>query len=578
VKTEDAMIHVLTRRHEIRLARFIEPGLIVLGFFGLYLPLAYFAPVGTFGGDVFSYMDIGINGTKDVSTAFNRYFHVFLQRIFMKTAVTPLAGAQHYWAFLISATCLMVYIDARAFSRRTRFIHGLLAVALFLSIEYFGLYAGITVVDLTAMMIVMVLVTIYLFSARNGNHLKWLIALLGFFFYLAFKTKETSLPFSILCLGLGFTDGGGFNWKGFVKNMLVLLAGFLAGMAIFAAWTWIVVGDPLFGLRPSEFMAYYVNYAAGRVWYGNPESNAEWYTFLFSSTLLLPAVLYIISGFKSKDLDPAHRLIWLAPLLLLFFLDATVGNLFNLQERFAYPLMPLICLLGVQCLDFDFIDRSRERNTAAALFAVGLIGILFVHVLFVLILPSLHIEVTSFQSIVFYPFLLGCILATFFFIQHPGFKSTLLVVLFIVAMIAAPLISNYRLTFDSRANKKTETWIFYPYSAFASQIVFSPGMRMFVSTGTWTAVGQEGWAKNTDKILTIFNVYFSVHSHRDNFTYAALPPDQLDNIFSSNYTYLLLTAQDWKSVQDHSQFAALADQKYQVFTEPKNLLVLLKLR
>src|SRR5271157_1109600 len=216
------------------LLRHIEPVLVIVGSIVLYIAFAFYAPGGPLGTDVMDYINTGLNGLKVGEGSLDRYFHIFLQRIFLKVAPTPLQGVQLYWAFLITSTCVLIYICARIISQNSTPLHGLLAVALFLSIGAIAASAGDTGIDITAMFVVILIVTVYLLSARAEHRSMVLVALLGFLFYLGFKTKETTPPAGILVLGLGFNGESKFDKSLFLKNILFFFGGVLVSIVFFA--------------------------------------------------------------------------------------------------------------------------------------------------------------------------------------------------------------------------------------------------------------------------------------------------------------------------------------------------------
>jgi hypothetical protein len=175
----------------------------------------------------------------------------------------------------------MVYYNARFFTSRSNFIHGLLAVGLFLSLQYFSQTAGSAMVDLAAMFMVMVMVTIFMASIRNNHESKWLVAGLGFVFVLAFRTKETALITGLFFIGLGFSEGR-FRLKEFLTRFVYVAAGMLGGFLVFGMLNWIILGDPLVGLRISNIRDFLSSYATNVTSQSQQDAVAgNWYTAFF---------------------------------------------------------------------------------------------------------------------------------------------------------------------------------------------------------------------------------------------------------------------------------------------------------
>ncbi len=558
------------------LRRMIEPILAGVGFLGLFLSLSYLAPGGPQGSDVLGYITVGIVGSKAMGGFYNRYFHILLQRIFIKLAPTPLQGAQFYWAFLVASVCLLVYLGARLFSKRSHPLHGLIALGLFLSIAAIADSDGITQVDLTAMFVVALLVVTYLLSARVEHRSKWLIMLFGLLFYLAFKTKETTLPAGILIVGLGFITENKFNWLFFRKNFLYLLAGAAAGLVFFAIWTWLAVGDPLFGLRPSEFIDYLSSY--GQTQTGGQNGLGNWYDSFFFTTLLVPFILYLLSGLRTNDLAVTRRLVWLVPLALIILLSISIGNKWGFDPRFVFPVLPAICLLVPQLFNFELPTARRDQLAAAILFLAGLVVLVLVRLLMKFLLPKLGWNITTYVNVVLYPVLITCLLAIYYFSSRPGIKTSTVTFILLVGLLVSPLVRNFKVLFITHDNLKNSQIIFYPFSAFSNQLVYSPRMEMYISANIWSILGNPFSTKNVDEVVNAFDIYFNVNSSRDNFTIDSPNQDNILGVLNKGYGYILLSQASWQSLVTDPQVLLVAEQKYQIFHDPKNLLILLEAR
>ena len=88
------------------------------------------------GGPIFSdemlYLDAGLRNMA-VPEYGNRYFHIYLQKLFISIFPTPLTGVRVFWALLISLTTGLVYLNARIFTRKSTIFHGLLAIVFLFS-------------------------------------------------------------------------------------------------------------------------------------------------------------------------------------------------------------------------------------------------------------------------------------------------------------------------------------------------------------------------------------------------------------------------------------------------------------
>lgn len=567
----------LTRAIYSSLADHFEKILVAAGTIGLYIVLVFFGQGGLVGTDIFADINIASNGIKATTTVYNRYFYLLLERIFLKIAPTPLLGAQWYWAFLFTASALLIYLCGRLFSPSSRPLYGLMALATFLSLGDFG--NGTPGVDLAAMVMVALLILVYLLSARLQHRSRWLIALFGFLLYLAFRTKETCLPASILIFGFGFTEEDQFNGTALAKNLLVLLSGFLAGLVFFAICMWVFVGDPLWGLRFSEFKAYLASYAIPEEFGGQPTNGlVNWFNGYFFVDLLLPFLLYILSGLTATHLNRTRRWLWSVPLAIILFVTITIGNRWGIGARFVLPTFPAICLLWPQSLDLHFPRDPWERNIAGLLICGGMAAIVGLRLLMRVLLPKLGWDTLTFLNVVLYPILLVCILSIYFIFTKPGLKTSIIISLLVTSMLVSPIVGSFNAIFVNGDNQTIDGVILYPFSSFSKQIVFTPQMRMYISTDTWNAVGNPYYTKDIDKVISIFNDYFNAFSTRGNFTYTPFNIDAAQAILSSRYTYILLARADWRLIAKDSGATSLVEQNYQVFFDPKMVIVLLKAR
>ena len=84
-----------------------EKILIILFFAATWAVLAINAG-GPIFSDEFLYIDAGLRSFAEPSYG-NRYFHIYLQKLFMALAPTPLQGVRIFWGFLIAVTAALIY-------------------------------------------------------------------------------------------------------------------------------------------------------------------------------------------------------------------------------------------------------------------------------------------------------------------------------------------------------------------------------------------------------------------------------------------------------------------------------------
>lgn len=560
----------------------VEIIVVCAGVVLLFMVFALFSKGGPISTDVIGYADDSLNGLR-FPTIVNRYFNLYLQAIFIKLSPNPLFGLQAYWAFLISVTCGLIYLGARIFTSHSQVLHGLLAVGLFLSIESITATAGMPLVDLAAMLMVLLFTALMLLSARRAHKSIVLIGLLGFVFYLTFRTKETSLPVALLFLGLGMTTEGSYNTRLLVKRLLYVLGGILVGIVFFILLNTLFLHDPLFGFRLSDIREYLQIYVSSVFGSEKSQEIDNWYTAYFSTSLLVPFILYLVSGAKAareKESYPGTRLIWLVPLAIIVFVTIVIGNQWGFLPRFIFPALPFICLLAPQFLDLDLgaAGDRKKRIQAILVFLIGLSLIVILRLVFRIFVARLGWDIWSFLEVVLSPVLLSIMVALVFYWKQPSLEASFLIAVLIIALIASPLVKNAKTMLRDQPNYVTAKQLFYPFSAFHDQIQYTPQMRMYVSTSYWQPIGLSHLIKDRNEVSAIFNVYYGVDSSRNNFEISTGLYTMPQDLLSMNYSYALLSLKDWKAItQDQGVSAQLKD-NYQVFQENMGLVVLLKLK
>ena len=176
-----------------------EKIVLIVFLIALWAVLAYFAGAPIFS-DEFMYIDIGLRNYKEPSYG-NRFFHVYMEKFFMELAPTPLQGVRIFWGFIMALTTGMIYYNARTFLKDSTVLHGLLAVLFFYTFPLITEYSGEPAADLSAMLMVNLYISVYLFGLRRPDKQKLALILLGMLAFLAFKTKETTIFINMLLLG-----------------------------------------------------------------------------------------------------------------------------------------------------------------------------------------------------------------------------------------------------------------------------------------------------------------------------------------------------------------------------------------
>jgi hypothetical protein len=528
-----------------------------------------FAKVGRGGpnsSDVELYLNLGLSGLKD-TFVLNRYFHIFVQQIFVGSASTPLEGYHNFWGFQMGLTTFLIYFSARNVLKRSNFLNGILAVLIFFSITAIAKLSGVVVVDFSAMTMTLLITTVYLISVKHEHAKPWVIALMGLLFFLGFKTKETVLPVGILFLGLGWSEGKPFSIRKLLANLVWVICGLFSGVVLFGVLSWIILGDPFFGLRISEWQEFLGTYAV------HPTSALEtvvtedgalgsWYQRFWFAELLLPFVLYLFSGIKSSEDSIIRRLLWVVPLFYTVFLVVTINNSLGYIDRFGLPAMPIISLLAAQIIDLQIPEARPDRRKFFISLAIGGIVVVVIRLLMWASLPGIGLKLTPTVKFLYYPIILSLLLASL--ILFPKVKKVeAFNFLIILSLLSFPLASNLMNIFIERQNERIFSEAVLPFSEFQEQITFTPDMTFYA---TKSALSSPSLAimKNVDEVLSLFNFYFDATATRANFDIVEDDLQLGEDLTEKPYDYVLLTGEEWDRLENADNFDSAVLSHYQI--------------
>ena len=351
-----------------------EKVLIILFFAATWAVLALNAG-GPIFSDEFLYIDAGLRGFAEPSYG-NRYFHIYLQKLFMSLAPTPLQGVRLFWGFLIALTATLIYFNARTLFKKSNPLHGLLALAFFFSFPLITEYSGEPAVDITAMAMVILYISVYLYALRNPDKKRIAAIALGALAFIAFKTKETTIFVNFLLLGFILDEHGHWDWQALRDLVRPILTGLAAGIGLFILLDGLILGKPFFAIDPATFAAIFKNYTFEPGFFFGPTS---WYREYFLDDILLPFLLFVISGISlGAKTDARRRLLWIYPLLLAVFVTWNMLKVtFGFIERFYFPALPVIATLAPQFLRITWPD-SRKKWLIYGLLLAAAAALIFI--------------------------------------------------------------------------------------------------------------------------------------------------------------------------------------------------------
>jgi hypothetical protein len=532
-------------------------------------------------GPIFSdellYINEGLNNIQNSSYA-NRYFHVYLQKLFMSLALTPLTGVKIFWGFLVALTGLLVYWNARSFFKHSNPLHGVLAVMVFFSYRFISEFCGVTSVDITAMMMVTVLLTIYLYYIHSNHKNQWAITALGAIVFLSFKTKETTLFANILLFGLLFDENGKFSFRNILPLIKPFLLGVLAAIGLFILLDTVFLHNPFFSISPKTFADVIENYAYTG---GFRKEPASYFSAFLLADLMVPFLLYLISGVKRYDEKekPALKIVWLFPLVLALFMTLNMLKIpLGLIQRFYFPALPVIAILAPQFLHFDWPITNKQKINMGMLLLAGLALVFLLRQIFMDWTVSINWDYGSFLNSIFHPVLLCLLLGFILFVRKMNWLNIIFPVVCIFALLLAPLLYNQKYIFRIPYTTNFFNQYYSPFITYQNQIHYSPGMKMYFSISIPTEAKAHEikmLSSNRDELSAMFNIFFNADASRPNFILGLQPNKIGSEIAAEKFDYVLLSQSDWQLVSANIIQEKEIQQMYTIYPDPVGQVILL---
>lgn len=551
----------------------ITPEMILSGLAALVVWII-FAALGS--GPVYSdellYVDIGLNNYQVPSYA-NRYFHVYLQKMFMNLAPTPLLGTRIFWGFLVALTGLLVYWNARSFFKHSRPLHGLLAVGFYFSYHFISLYCGVTSADITAMCMVTIFLSIYLFHLRSGRIHRWLVIVMGAVVFLSFKTKETTLFANVFLLGLLFNPDGKFEFHNIRDLIKPFLIGFFSAVGLFILLDAIFLRAPFFSISPSSFAAVFENYAYTG---GFRKEPVSYFTTFLLADILVPFLLYIVSGITNygREESPSIKLIWLFPLLLAFFMTLNMLKIpWGFIERFYFPALPVIAILAPQWLRLEPPRSAREKIIMSLLVAGALGLVLITYVFSQNYVASLKWDFGKFTESIYQPLLLCLLLGFILVVRRVNWVNVAIPLFCIIALLITPWSYNQKYLYRVPFTKDYFNQVYAPFITYHDQI--QPGnIKFFVSNDLNSQY--QMLTNDRNEVSAMFNIFFNARTSQKDFQIGFEPGKIGTTLAAGNFNYALLTTADWEAILRDPNLAAGVQNQYTVDPDPGGKLVLLE--
>lgn len=554
----------------------LEIILSILFFIALWIGLSF-----NTGGPIYSdellYIEIGLNNERAPNYG-NRYFHAYLQKLFMAVAPTPLIGIRIYWAFMIALTALMVYWCARIFLKESTAIHGLLAVAIFFSYKFISSYAGVTSVDIAAMMMSTALVFTYLLYQRTEK--QWLLVGLGALTFLAFKTKETTLFSNVVLLGFFFDKQGKFAFKNILPFLKSYFTGFLGAIGLFIILDSIFLGQPFFAISPNTFKEVFQNYAYTGGFRNEP---TNWYQVYLLDDIMIPFLLFLVGGIKlsTQAITPQKKIVWAFPLLLVSFITLNMLKIpWGFIERFYFPALPVIAFLAPQ---FISLNISAERKGQRQLIIIVLVALLLVMVMRqfgMAYVGQIDWTYGKFLESIYFPILLSILLGLMILVEKQNLLTFGIILFVLVSWILPQVSHNYKYIYVEPTTNAKFQIKYYPFLEFQDDIVASNDVKMYTTATIFkNTVENEDhmFSDNPYDILGMYNLLYDLRTQRDNLTLSYQQQDIPEQIQADQYDFIILSIDDWQYLKDKfPEVFAKLNQNYSTQFDEDQILVFMK--
>lgn len=524
--------------------------------------------------DILSYMNMGYNNVPNLRWM-TRYGHVYPLKAFLSISEDPFQGGLLFWAFLMTATTGLIYVIARTILASSTYVHGILAAGIFLSFYIHPERTGQAWADFTAMFVLVLLISVFLISARQRHQKRWVLFAMGLIFFWAFETKETIWVSSLLLVDLAVDEENKLDPKLFWTRFKQVLPGAAAGLILFMILNGIFLKDIFFSIRPGQlktFLSYWMNqevhFSKGRNWY----QSVIFYNFP------IPFILFIASVLKAskKNFPVSVRLVAAIPLVLILLL--TIGQIksnFSVADRFFLPGIAVVCIFAPQFIKFTPLESNRQRGIFWLTILAAGIGF-HLYVTGIRIFTTVNeINFPEFIRHVHTPLFFTALLLLILFFNKYSFSTVFIPSYVLIAIFLFPLKTNYRNFLNPTPNSTIQKR-FYLFETFGEHIQASQDMLLYVSADIPEQF-KVGTA-NAEVLFPVFDLHFSTHSKWENFTSNPDAEEMYANIINEEFTYVFLTQENWKALADTPEHEAELLGVCQYFEDTERPIVFLDCR
>lgn len=520
-----------------------------------------------FGTDTLMYLDRALRGVPD-PFILNRYSHVFLLAILNALGGTALGGMRLLSAIAFVASILLVYLIASRLSDRSTPLNGAFAAFLLVGTPLIVERMIAPLVDTTAMLMMLAITGLYVYSVRQDHSRRWAVFALGLCLFAGFRTKETLASASVLIVGLGLNSEGDFSAVRLRGGLKYLSLGALAGAVVNVCANSLVLHSPLFGFRPGDIATYRELWADT---IATVESTGQTFGPFVLGEHGLVFLLFAFAGVTAiRQTDYRLRLVWLVPLALLAIIilfSPRAG--WVITPRGYLPGLGVMCVLASQVIGLDGL--SRWRQSTAATVGLGFTGILAVLAALRLTAESEMSFQATFEAALLPIVLLGGLGAVILTVEASSRRGFAAVVLLPLAMMSAALTVRQIVVYPESVNFNSR---FLPLGAFGGQIDRAGALAIHVSSDILPVMGID---ENRDELAALVNAGLNSTTLRTDYSIGDIDESLLADLEQRLHTYVLVTAEEWDWMRTAPQDRPEWRSHYTASTDPTGRFVLLRL-
>ncbi len=500
-------------------------------------------------------------------TILTRYFHIFLLRLGIFLAGgNPFSGAFLTGAFTFSLTAALVYLNARLISKAAHPWHGLIALLFLLAEPLFLENFGVPLADYTAMLMVSLGIFCYLVTVRQEQPAYFHLALNGLVFFLAIKSKELCGVLIVFWAALIAVHHQPRQWKDTGRRFLAVLSGMAAGLVLFIILDGLLLKDPWFGLRLSDFQAEISFNLNQGINFTRQQGS---YFDLFSRIgLLAPFCLAIISGVTARNrLRQGEWAIWL--LIPALFFALTIGQVkgaFGVIDRYAIPALPVLAVLAPQFLPIKLQNETglpRWVMDALILVLIGaaaLVVYFFSQAVYTAIGKPAGWSQADFITSILGPLALSLLLAVILFLSDMK-RASFITILCLILVLTVPQIQVYRRGLVSGLTRQASLDRYLPMTIFKKQVSCTTS-KVYVSSRYHDDMNR--LSRDQQSTFWMFDLAFGCISQIDQFDFSNTPAQ----ILATHYQYAFLPKKDFDGIMAKPDQAVKLRQMYAIANDP----------